>query len=141
MLFETAVTVTAAPATIWSVVADVERWPEWTASTTRVERLDGGPFAVASRVRIKQPRFPPAVWKVTALEPERSFTWVSKAPGLISTGDHVIEPEGDGARVVLRIRQEGALGPIFGRLAARITRRYMEMEARGLKQRAEAAAR
>src|SRR5688572_7852445 len=59
--------------TVWAVMIDVERWPEWTPTTTSVELLDRGPFVVGSRARIRQPRLPVVIWTVTTLESERYF--------------------------------------------------------------------
>ena len=63
-------------------MADGERWHEWTPSVRSIRFLDKGPLALGTRALIRQPRFPPAVWQVTALEPGKSFTWRSGAPGL-----------------------------------------------------------
>ena len=60
----------AAPAeVVWGVTIDVERWPEWTPTMEKVERLDGGPFQIGSQARIKQPQFNETVWTVLALVP------------------------------------------------------------------------
>ena len=94
----------AAPAErVWQVMSDTDRWHEWTPSVTSVKRLGGGPLAVGSRAVIRQPRFPPALWEVTAIEPGTSFTWVSLAPGLRVIGHHSVEPAGAGSRATLSL--------------------------------------
>ena len=53
-----------APATVvWDVFSDVECWPEWTASVSRLVALDGPGLAVGKRFEIKQPRMPKLVWE------------------------------------------------------------------------------
>ena len=72
--FSVTVDIPARTPLVWSVLTDVERWPEWTASISRVKRLSPGPLQVGSRVRIHQPKFPPASWRVTELNPGATFT-------------------------------------------------------------------
>ena len=130
----------AAPAEqVWEVMSDTDRWHEWTPSVTSVKRLGGGPFVVGSRVVIRQPRFPPALWKITAIEPGRSFTWISVAPGLRVVGHHRVEPTISGSRATLSLSLQGVFGGLFGRMTRDITRRYLAFEADGLKARSENA--
>jgi uncharacterized protein YndB with AHSA1/START domain len=124
---------------VWAILVDVERWPEWTPSVRRARRLDTGPFAVGSRVRLEQPRLPPAVWRVTELAAPHSFAWVSGAPGLTTVATHRLEPNLDGGTTVtLGLEQRGPLGGLVGHLLGGLTRRYVTAEAQGLKRRSEA---
>ena len=128
----------AAPVpTVWSVMTDVERWPEWTASVVSVRRLEKGKFGVGSRARIRQPRFLPAVWEVTKLNEGRSFTWVMRSPGLRAEGYHAVQRSGTGSRAALSVKYDGPLGGFVARLLAKTTHRFLELEAAGLKNRSE----
>jgi uncharacterized membrane protein len=139
--FEYALTIDAPPARVWDLVSDVQGWPSVTASVTSVEALDGAELAVSGRFVLVQPKLRRAVWTVTALRPGSDFHWESKAPGVVTRGDHLVEEaDGGGSRLTVAIVQSGPLGWLIGRLAGGLTRRYMEMEAQGFKARAEAPA-
>jgi uncharacterized protein YndB with AHSA1/START domain len=140
MNFEISVTIDAPREHIWAVLTDVERWPEWTASMTSVAYVEGDSIAVGSRARIKQPRLPTVVWEVTAVEPGQSFTWQARSVGITTLATHRLTPEPAGVTVSLGIQQRGALGWLVGLLTAQMTRRYVGMEAEGLKRRCLAAA-
>jgi uncharacterized membrane protein len=131
----------APPDVVWAVMSDGARWPEWTRSVTAVRRLDEGPLRVGSRALIRQPRFPPAVWTVTELEPGRRFVWMSGMPGLRVYGDHAVASRATGTRATLRLSYDGLLARILGHLTRGITNRYLDMEAAGLKRRSEENAR
>jgi hypothetical protein len=137
--YTVSVDIHASPERIWSELIDVERWPEWTKSVTRVERLEVGPFGLGSRARVKQPKLPPLVWTVTDFQPEQAFTWTASSSGITSVGEHWLRPgDAQTCTVTLAIRQSGPLAPIVGLLTSGLTRRYVNIEAQGLKQRCEA---
>ena len=137
--FRVVVDVSAAPAVVWPVIRDVERWHEWTASITRITRLDRGPLQLGSRAEVEQPKLPSNRFVVTALEEDRGFTWETKSPGLGGAGHHWIDPLDDGrrSRVTLGVDFSGPLAWIVALFYGRLTQRYIEMEAEGLKRRSE----
>ena len=137
MTFSITTDIQASPETVWGVLSEVERWPEWTRSVTSLRHLDTGPLAVGSRVRIRQPKLPPADWRVTALEEGRSFTWVTGSPGVHVTASHRVEPHAGGSRATLSVTFAGVLGPLVGRLTRTLNERYLALEAAGLKERSE----
>ncbi len=130
---------------VFAVLADVERWPEWTPTVTRVERLDGSslPLTISSRIRIVQPKVPAAEWTVTALEAGRGFRMLSRSPGATVVANHWAEPLGDGkrSRVTLSVTFSGWLGRLIARLMRGLNERYLAEEAAGLKRRSEDQAR
>jgi hypothetical protein len=137
---EIAVDIAAPPDAVWSVMSDVERWHEWTPSVRSIRRLDDGPLRVGSRALIRQPRFPPAMWTVIAIEPGRSFLWKSGLPGMWVHAHHAVTPHNGGTRARLQLHFEGALARLLGHATRRINNEYLGLEARGLKRRSEALA-
>jgi uncharacterized protein YndB with AHSA1/START domain len=138
MRYEIEVDIDAAPDAVWAVLADVERWPEWTPSMTLVRRLEDGPFGVGSRVRVRQPRLPQAVYTITEYEPGQTFSWAARSSGVTTVGGHHVVPHEDGhATVRLTLDQTGVLAPLVGLFAARLARRYVALEAEGLRRRCE----
>ena len=135
--FSTTIDINAPADVVWPVMSNPYRWYEWTPSITSVTQLDGEPFAIGTRVQIRQPKLPPAIWKVTEIVPGRSFTWASSGPGFRTIGHHVVEPTPTGSRVTLSITIEGVLGGLLGSLTKGITERYIALEAKGLKARSE----
>ncbi|MEB3031698.1 SRPBCC family protein [[Mycobacterium] nativiensis] len=130
-------TIAARPADVWAVLADIERWPDWTASMREIIRLDSGPLRVGSTARVRQPSGRPMVWTVTELENERSFTWSAAAPGFRLTGYHELTPAEAGVTAVLTFTLAGPMAWLARMLAGGRVRRYVDMEADGLKRQSE----
>ena len=138
MGFEISTAISSSSERVWAVLTDVERWPEWTPSMTKITRLDSGPFAEGSRACIKQPKLPAMVWTVTELTPERLFVWEARRPGLTLVAGHRLTLEDGGTvKVVLAVEQRGALGRILEPLTSRSAKQHVTSEAEGLKRRSE----
>jgi hypothetical protein len=120
-------------------MTDIEHWPEWTPTVTSIERLDPGPLKVGSRARIRQPKLPTAVWQVSELLEGRSFTWVTRSPGVLVTAHHGVEPTAGGTRARLAVQFSGVLAPLVARLTRRLNERYLALEAKGLSERCAGA--
>ncbi|MCG5472885.1 SRPBCC family protein [Micromonospora sp. LAH09] len=138
MRFEADTEIAADVEQVWAVLVDVPRWPEWTASVSRAERGEPGPLAVGATARLTQPKLRPAVWRVTELTEGRDFAWVSHTPGVRTRGEHRLLPLPDGrTRVELAIAQSGPLAGVIGWLYGDLLRRYLRLEADGLRRRSE----
>jgi uncharacterized protein YndB with AHSA1/START domain len=138
MITDSSIEIDAPPGIVWDVFADVEHWSEWTASIERIVPLDGPGIEVGKRFEIKQPRLPKLVWEVTEVEPGVSWTWRQRSPGNTTLAFHEVAPQGvDRAVVRQRIEQRGPIGVAVGTLMLRLTKRYLSLEAEGLKARSE----
>jgi len=138
MFQEDSVEIEAPAQLVWDVYSNVEHWPEWTASVTSLTGLDGPALAVGRRFAIKQPGMAKLVWTVTEIDPGSSWTWVQRAPASLVTARHdVIAQPGGRTLVRQQLDQGGALGALVGRLMVKKTKRYLELEAQGLKARSE----
>jgi hypothetical protein len=79
------------------------------------------------------------VWELTEVVTGRSFTWIARGPGIITTASHAVTPaDADGpTRVTASLQQTGPPGQLLGFLTKRLTNRYLQTELRGLKARCE----
>jgi hypothetical protein len=138
--FRETLTVSAAVADVAQVLHAVERWPSWNPSVSRVARHGSGPVAVGDSVTVKQPRLPAATWTITALD-RSGFTWTSSSLGVRSTGGHRAQEAGDGrTTVMLTLTLSGPLAGMTAMLYSGLIRRYVRMEADGLRREAEGRA-
>jgi uncharacterized membrane protein len=138
MITEDSVEIDAPAQLVWEVFSDVQRWPEWTASVTSLVGKDGANLAVGKRFSIKQPGMSKLVWKVTELDHGSSWTWVQRSPGVLVTARHWVTGQPGGRTLVRqRLEQRGALGALVGRMMIKKTKRFLELEAQGLKARSE----
>ena len=135
--FNISIDINASTERTWAILRDAERWPEWTPTVTGVELLDPGPLRVGTRAMIRQPKLPPALFEVTELDEGRSFTWVTGNAFVKVAARHSVEPIATGSRLELSLRFSGAMGAVAGWLTRKLNRSYLEIEANGLKARAE----
>ena len=138
MITDDSVEIDAPAQLVWEVFSDVQRWPEWTASVTSLVGKDGANLAVGKRFSIKQPGMSKLVWKVTEIDHGSSWTWVQRSPGVLVTARHnVIAQPGGRTLVRQQLEQRGVLGALVGRMMIKKTKRFLELEAQGLKARSE----
>ncbi|MCV7444164.1 SRPBCC family protein [Mycobacterium paraense] len=138
MFNEDSIEIDAPPQLVWDVFSDVERWPEWTASVTSLTGQDGSTLAAGKRFAIKQPGLQKLVWRVSEIEPGTSWTWVHRSPGVRVTARHYVTALPGGRTLVRQeLDQRGVLGALVAQLMVKRTKRFLAMEAQGLKARSE----
>jgi uncharacterized membrane protein len=135
--YERIVDIAAPSDVVWSVMTDVERWPDWTSTTKSARRLEQTPFAQGSRAELDLEGAGPTTWRVTAFEPGRFFAWENDLRGVHSRAGHLVERDDSGSRVTLTVEQTGLIATLMSLYLGRISRRNLEVEAHGLKRRCE----
>jgi hypothetical protein len=124
---------------VWKILADVERWHEWSPSIQKITPMAYRAMGVGARYRVIQPKLAPMVYEVTAFEPGHQFTWEAKSIGIRVVGEHWIFPSSVRDHVLLKLvlRREGFLAPLVHLFWGKLTRDYVTTEAKGLRSRAE----
>jgi hypothetical protein len=133
--FRYEVEIRVSPSRVWAVLLDVERWPEWTTSVSRIQRMELGPLTLGSRTRIWQPRLMPAVWCVTSLdERRRVFGWTTRSFGVKIVGQHQVDAFKNYSRVALSLHYTGPLSVVVARVYRGLILDYITREGDGLKE-------
>lgn len=123
----------AAPDTVWSVLADVEHWRDWTPTVVEIKPINETRLTVGARYRVVQAKLRPAVYQVTEYVPNQRFRWVQKIPGGTMIADHRLAPRNGGTEVELSFRSEGLLANIVGSIFSKAIGEYVAIEAKSLK--------
>jgi hypothetical protein len=137
--FRHVVEIRVSPPRVWNVLLDVERWPEWTTSVSKVQRMDIGPLTLGSRTRIWQPKLMPAVWQITSLDEQRHiFAWTTHTFGIKIVARHQVDAIGARSRVTLSLNYTGVVGAVLARAYRDLNWDYLAREANGLRGHCEA---
>jgi hypothetical protein len=106
---------------------------------TTVTALDGEALAEGRRFRIKQPGLPAVVWRVSEVHAGEEFVWEARSPGVHTVAYHRVLRNPDGTtQIAIGLRQTGVLSGLLRLLTEARTRRFLKLEAAGLKSAAEA---
>jgi uncharacterized protein YndB with AHSA1/START domain len=134
------------PSEVFEALTDVERYPEWLIASgiVGVERLDPGPLAVGSRLRIRQTvagRSTILDGSVSALVPAAAFGLRAKdADGVAIEIDAELAPDGAATRLRWSLRLKLPLRfRMFESMVAPQAKRAAALDLEALKRRLESA--
>lgn len=118
---------------VWNVMADVQKWPEWTPTMTSVRALGDAGLVRGNRFEVKQPGLAKAVFTVDACDEGVAFAWSTKSAGVSTIADHVLsDTAGGGTRIELSIRMSGPGVGLLWMLVGRKVRSFVDTEAESL---------
>lgn len=136
--YEASVRIEAPLGEVWSVLSNVEKWPQWLPTVLDVAPLDAPALRAGARFQVTHPRFSTAAWRVTMSEPAYGFSWESRSPGARVVAEHLLASQRDGATmVVLRLSFDGMVGKWRGRFKRATSERYLCLKACALKEAVE----
>ena len=141
MRSEIAVDIDTCPDHVWAVLTDVTRWPRWTSAVRDATLVGGGGLTLGGVVRLRAPRLPERVWRVSELHPRRRRITLSDE-GLgarASVRFALVAPQGDAARTRVTVVHEraGWIGATVARLTARTIEAHLQTLAVDLKKHCE----
>jgi hypothetical protein len=110
--YESAVTIAAAPAAVWSILTDAKGYPSWGSGVERVE----GTIAPGERIKVHSEVRPGRAFPVTVdrAEDGETMTWTGGMPLGLFRGvrTFTLTPNGSGG-TEFRMREEYS-GPLLG---------------------------
>ena len=140
MLFEESIDVEAGQQRVWEVLSNLEDWPSHIETVDVVELLTPGPVAEGSRIRLKQPKLPEGEWEITVWDPPSYFEFHQKSAGVTNIAGHRVEALAEGrSRLTLSLEMRGLSVPVVALFYKDLTKRYMTIEAEGMKGAAESS--
>lgn len=115
--FEYAIETSAAPDVIWTLLRDVERWPQWNAGVEKIEIK--GPFAAGTLFVMMAPGQDPITSRLVEVQDGKSFLDETRLGELRIFVDHRIEPLAAGrTRIVFSVE---AFGPSCDEIGAAVS--------------------
>jgi hypothetical protein len=135
--FSSTTTIAASPETIWAILTDGTRYPEWDPNAIRIE----GQIALGAKIVIYTKVAPGRAFPVTVKEfvPGQKMMWTSGMPFGLFTGERTftLKPQSNG-QIEFTLREEfrGVLLGMIGPSLPDMTEPFRQFTA-GLKARAE----
>ena len=130
-------TIHASPDTIWQILTDAPRYPEWEPNVTQIEGTIAPGEKITVHTKISPDRAFPV--KVTEFVPGQKMVWSSGMPLGLFKGERsfVLTPQDNSAvRVTVHEVFSGLLLPLIGRTIPDLSESFEQFVA-GLKSRAE----
>jgi hypothetical protein len=138
-IISAAIEIGAPPMTVWGVITDLGRYPEWNP----LFREASGDVAVGNRITLRSvhpanDRMMTVKPKIIVVEPGVELRWSAGIPGIIG-GEHsfALTPRHGGTRLVQSESFRGLLAPFSRRTMANSSTSFRELN-EALKKRAEA---
>lgn len=136
MHFTASTIINAKPETIWSIITDAPKYPEWEPNVKQIEGTIALGETVTAHVKSADRPFPA---KVTGFTPNKKMTWTGGMPFGLFKGvrTFTLTPKGDSIAFTLR---EEFSGPMLFMIKGSIPDQTQDFQnfVAGLKQRAEA---
>lgn len=127
----------SSPVKVFAVLKDIENWNSWTKSITNISFIDNSKFEVGERARVIQPNLSPAIWTITEIVENNSFTWQTKAIGVKMIAKHIVKSSEQATVAEIQMKFEGWLAPLIYKLKSKLVAEYLTMEINGLKNESE----
>jgi hypothetical protein len=111
--FSTSILIAAPADTIWQILTDAPRWPDW---NTTVEKVDGT-IAPGESVTLYAKANPGRAFplKVTEFDPPKRMVWSGGMPLGLFTGKRIyaLTPQGDAVEFAMQEAFTGLMAPLI----------------------------